>query len=148
MAFSAAAKRGIHGQPDKGQFCTVIITRDHARLLHTSLYESRDQLEPVTLGLKRVDARSVPYTARSSPTHTHTHTYIYIYIYVHCHFHSQRPRCVSSKCTCAHLCAHGCTGLKMRCEQVHCWRIAILRQHFHHRPTKTWSKVSGTVFSC
>ncbi len=44
------------------------------------------------------------------------------------HFHAQHPRCVSSKCTCAHLCAQRCVGLKMRCGQAHCWRIAILRQ--------------------
>ncbi len=37
-------------------------------------------------------------------------------------------RCVSSKYTCAHLHAHGCVGLKMRCGQAHYWRIAILRQ--------------------
>ncbi len=42
-------------------------------------------------------------------------------------FHAQRSRCVSSKGTCAHLCAPGCVGLKMRCGQTHCWHMAILR---------------------
>ncbi len=31
-----------------------------------------------------------------------------------------RPRCVSSKCTCTHLCAHMHVGLKMGCGQAHC----------------------------
>lgn len=38
-----------------------------------------------------------------------------------CNFHAQCPCCVSSTCTC-------CVGLNMSCGQVHCWRIAILRQ--------------------
>ncbi len=36
------------------------------------------------------------------------------------------PRCLKSKCICAHLCTHGHAGLK-RCVQAHCWCISILR---------------------
>ncbi len=39
------------------------------------------------------------------------------------------PCCLNnSKCTCAHLFAHGRAGLKTRCVQVHCWCMVILRQ--------------------
>ncbi len=37
------------------------------------------------------------------------------------------PCCLNSKCICAYLCAHGHAGLKERCVQVHCGRVAILR---------------------
>ncbi len=44
-----------------------------------------------------------------------------------CHFHTQRPRCLNSKCVCAHLCANrSINGAKRRCGRVHYWRIAIL----------------------
>ncbi len=43
-------------------------------------------------------------------------------------FSRPAPRCLNSKCICAHLCAHGRAGLKTRCVQVHCWSVAILRQ--------------------
>jgi len=46
------------------------------------------------------------------------------------------PCCLNSKCTRAHLFAHGCV-------QARCWRVAILRnwKQLRHWPTKTWSKV-------
>lgn len=37
-----------------------------------------------------------------------------------CHFPIQRPIYFYSKCSCAHLSAHGCISLKMRCNQVQC----------------------------
>ncbi len=63
-------------------------------------------------------------------------------------FSHPAPRCLSSKCICAHLCAHGHAGLKTRCVQSHCWRVAILRNwnRLRHWPTKTWSKVNGALF--
>lgn len=43
------------------------------------------------------------------------------------HCNASRPRCVSSKWTCFFdLCTHGCVGL--RCGQVHCWHIVILKK--------------------
>ncbi len=53
-------------------------------------------------------------------------------------FSHPAPRCLSSKCICAHLCAHGHAGLKTRCVQAHCWRVAILRNwnRLRHWPTK------------
>ncbi len=38
------------------------------------------------------------------------------------------PRCLNSKCICAHLCTHERSGLKTRCVQAHCWSVAVLRQ--------------------
>ncbi len=43
------------------------------------------------------------------------------------HFHPQHPWRLNNKCNCAHLCAHGSVGLKRRCGQTDCWRIAVLR---------------------
>ncbi len=43
-----------------------------------------------------------------------------------CHFHAQRPPRLYSKCTYAHLCAHGSVGLKRRFGQVHCWNCCYL----------------------
>ncbi len=63
-----------------------------------------------------------------------------------CHFHAQRPRCVSSKCTCTHLCAHGRVRLKMRCGQIHCWRIVILRQQKAIAPL--WLRLNGLMCGC
>ncbi len=59
------------------------------------------------------------FTAQLSSLVSNWHSY---------NFHAQPPRCVSNKCICTHLCAHGHVALKMRCDHVHCWRIAILRQ--------------------
>ncbi len=42
-------------------------------------------------------------------------------------FSRPAPRCLNSKCICVHLCAHERAGLKTRCVQAHCWRVAILR---------------------
>ncbi len=43
-------------------------------------------------------------------------------------FSRPAPRCLNSKCTCTHLCAHGRAGLKTRCVQTCCWHVAILKQ--------------------
>ena len=62
---------------------------------------------------------------------------------VPCHFHAQRPRCVNSKPTCAHLCAPGSVGLKVRCGQARRWRIAILRRQKDHQKNGRKSKAQS-----
>ncbi len=104
--------------------------------------------------------RALSYT-RNKVAHSATQLSLLVSAWRSGHFHAQRPRCVSRKCACAHLCACGSVGLKMGCGQAHCWCIAILRQQkvwimrplnsrkiLHHWPTKTWSKIDGAVFSC
>lgn len=43
-----------------------------------------------------------------------------------CHFHARRHSHVNSECTCAHLRAPGCVGLKVRFGEAHQWGIATL----------------------
>ncbi len=59
--------------------------------------------------------------------------------------------CLNSKCICSHLCTHGHAGLKKRCVQAHCWRVAILRNWKSHcaidqLKSGLKSKVNGAIF--
>ncbi len=70
--------------------------------------------------------RALSYTQRNA-TPGATQVIFASFIPMQLSFSHPAPRCLNSKCTYTHLLAHGQAGLKMRCVQAHCWRIAILR---------------------